>query len=128
MYLEDDDRLYAYSGSKVANYTINYLRLNRMQLIRLRHVRRFMDTWENALNEKLFNVEQEIKSIQEHRVEFINTLQKDKKYANIIDTLFDLLEKQQENSKIFIEEELSKLQYLKNVMRGKDDRCLPIND
>ena len=58
MRLGDDYKIYVYSGSKVAQYTIDYLRLNRAQLIRLRYVREFMDKWEQSLKDKLAEVQQ----------------------------------------------------------------------
>ena len=128
MYLKDDDKLYAYSGSKVGEYTIDYLRLNRMQLVRLRHVRRFMDNWERLLCDKLSCVEKEIQSIQSQLIEFKNNSTMEEISKNIILTLFEMLEAQQENSRIFIEQELSNLRHLKNTMQGRDDKYLPKAD
>ena len=64
MYLANDQKIYVCSGSKVAQYTIDYLRLNRMQLIRLRHMREFMDKWEQSLIEKLEEVRQNEEDIK----------------------------------------------------------------
>lgn len=128
IHLEDDDKVYAYSGSKVAEYTIDYLRLNRMQLIRLRHVRRFMDTWEQSLCDKLSYIEKEIQSVQTQQIEFQNNSTIEESSKDIILTMLELLEAQQENSKIFVEQELSNLRYLKNAMHGCDDKCLPKTD
>ena len=52
IFLNEDDMLCAYSGSNPANYTIKYLRLNRAQLVKLRHTRRFMDSWLDDLLKK----------------------------------------------------------------------------
>lgn len=126
IYIADDDKLYAYSGSKVANYTINYLRLNRVQLIRLRHIRRFMENWEQELKDKLTSIDKNLVELKLQLSEFTSSsYDKDSQHYNIIITMFQLLEKQYLNSRIFVEQELEKLSYLKNNMRGRDDRSLP---
>lgn len=126
MFVDKDDKLYAYSSSKVANYTIKYLRLNRMQLIRLRRLRRFMDSWEKELIDKISSIEEEIEKTNEQRLAFIENSkdQKDPHY-NIIITMFSLLEENYLNSKIFVEQELQNLNYLKKSMSGRDDNALP---
>lgn len=50
---------------------------------------------------------------------------KDSPHYNIIITMFQLLEKQYLNSRIFVEQELEKLAFLKKSMCGRDDRSLP---
>lgn len=126
-YVSDDDKIYAYSSSNVASYTINYLRLNRIQLIRLRHIRRFMEKWEQELKEKLSIIDNDIKELHAQYSDFISLSNvADSQYYKIINTMFQLLEKQQMQSKIFIEQELSKLTILKSNMSGKDDRSLPM--
>jgi len=126
IYMDDDNKLYAYSNSKVANYTINYLRLNRVQLIRLRHIRRFMENWELQLKDKLTGIDNNLIELNKQYLEFTNNAHdKDSTHYNIIITMFQLLEKHYKNSKIFVEEELDKLSYLKRSMRGRDDNSLP---
>ena len=49
----------------------------------------------------------------------------DNKYYNIIDTIFQLLEKQTEQMTLFIGKELEKVKHLKENARGKDDRSMP---
>ncbi len=125
--LLDDDKLYAYSSSKVANYTIKYLRLNRIQLIRLRHVRRFMDSWEQELKNELTSINNKIVEVNSQLLEFkSSTTDKDNILYNIVITMYELLIKEYEKSKFFIEKELANLLYLKETMRGRDDNSLPI--
>lgn len=130
MRLADDYKIYACSGSKVAQYTIDYLRLNRMQLIRLRHMREFMDKWEQSLIEKLAEVQQNEEDIKKQRLEFIQCvdMNAENKYSNIVDTIFQLLEAQTEQMKLFIGKELENIRYVKENSRGKDDRSLPPSD
>lgn len=126
-YVSDDDKICAYSSSNVASYTINYLRLNRIQLVRLRHIRRFMENWEQELKDKLSIIDNDIKELHAQYSDFIGLSNaEDSQYYKIINTMFQLLEKQQMQSKIFIEQELCKLTTLKNNMSGRDDRSLPI--
>lgn len=127
MRLGDDYKIYVYSGSKVAQYTIDYLRLNRAQLIRLRYVREFMDKWEQSLKDKLAEVQQNEEDIKKQRLDFLESLKNDtdNKYYNIVDTIFQLLEKQTEQMTLFIGKELEKVKHLKENMRGKDDRAIP---
>lgn len=126
IYIADDDKLYAYSSSKVANYTINYLRLNRVQLIRLRHIRRFMENWELELKNKLTSIDNNLAELSTQYSEFMSSVyDKDSPHYNIIVTMFQLLEKQYLNSRIFVEQELEKLAFLKKSMCGRDDRSLP---
>ena len=127
MYLADDHKIYVCSDSKVAQYTIDYLRLNRLQLIRLRHMRDFMDKWEQSLTDKLVEVQQNEEDIKKQRLEFIQNLNMgaENKYYNIINTIFQLLEAQTEQMKLLIGKELENVKYLKENSRGKDDRSIP---
>ena len=63
LYLGEDNKLHAFSSSKPADYTIKYLRLNRDQLIKLRHVRRFMDSWQKDLVAKKKDAEEKLVKI-----------------------------------------------------------------
>lgn len=73
IFLGEDDKLYAYNGSKPANYTIQYLRLNRAQLIKLRHVRRFMDSWLLELEDKRKKAIEYLESLK--KIKMISPLQ-----------------------------------------------------
>ena len=124
MYLSDDNKICAYEGSNVAQYTIDYLRLNRIQLIRLRHIRRFMEDWENELNNKKHILNTEKRELAETKNIFLASANESNKYFPIINTLFEMLEKLYENQELLVDMELSNLSKLKSGMRGKDDKSL----
>lgn len=96
LYLCDDDKIYASLGSKPANYTINYLRLNRNQLVKLRHVRRFMDSWQKDLQEKKAEAEARLMEIRTEWDNFTATHSKpstpqEQNYIETIDTMYQML-------------------------------------
>ena len=72
LYLGEDNKLYAFSGSKPADYTIKYLRLNRDQLIKLRFVRRFMDSWQHELIRQKKEAEAKLSKITSEQEEFLS--------------------------------------------------------
>lgn len=125
LYLGEDNKLHAYSGSKPANYTIRYLRLNREQLIKLRSVRRFMDSWQKDLVEKRKDAEERLQKIKEEQKVFLSqnivaTNQNEQKHLELIETMYEMLALTAEQSLFQIEQEISKLKKLVNYRTGSD--------
>lgn len=126
IFLGTDNRLYAYTNSKPADYTIKYLRLNRAQLIKLRHVRRFMDSWLSDLQrkrEKAVNVLDEIRSTQLgfSNVQKGSSLEHDYALQNVVSTMHEMMIVQAEQSLLFIDEEIRKLYILISLRSGCDE-------
>ena len=86
-----------------------------------------MDKWEQSLTEKLTEAQKNEEDIKKQRLELLGSIKNDtdNKYYNIIDTIFQLLEKQTEQMTLFIGKELEKVKHLKENARGKDDRSMP---
>ena len=133
MYLKEDNKIYAYSGSFAAEYTIEFLRLNRAQLVKLRYVRRFMEDWCQELNIKLKNAEEHRCNISEKRQNFesvsINKQSlSEKEHLQFMMslTLYDMMIVQADQSILFIKSEISKLNHLIENRNGSDT-VIPAN-
>lgn len=125
LYLGEDNKLYAFSGSKPASYTIKYLRLNREQLIKLRYVRRFMDSWQNDLAMKKTEAEAKLKKIKDEQKRFLtqnnpSATQKEQRYLDTIKTLYEMLVITAEKSVYQIEQEIEMLNKLMAYRAGND--------
>lgn len=125
IYLGQDNKLYAFSGSKPADYTIKYLRLNREQLVKLRYVRKFMDSWQKDLAMKKEEAAKRLESIKEEQQDFLakNILpstSKEQVYLNAISTMYDMLVLTAEHSLLQIEEEIERLNKLMTYRMGSD--------
>lgn len=125
IYLGQDNKLYAFSGSKPADYTIKYLRLNREQLVKLRYVRKFMDSWQSDLARKKEEATQKLDSIREEQQEFLaknisTSNSKEQSYLNVISTMYDMLVVTAEQSLLQIEEEIERLNKLMKYRIGSD--------
>lgn len=84
-----------------------------------------MENWELQLKDKLTSIENNLIELNNQYLEFTNNADdKNSTHYNIIITMFQLLEKQYINSRIFIEEEMKRLFFLKRSMRGEDDNSL----
>ena len=129
IYLGEDDKIYAYPKSKPANYTIQYLRLNRAQLIKLRHIRRFMDSWIKDLEERHSSATEYLESAKQKQLEFSKSScsqvfekkRKDNTYREAISTMYEMLVIQAEQSVLLIEEEMRRVNYLISQRSGCDD-------
>ena len=125
LYLGGDNKLYAYSGSKPADYTIKYLRLNREQLIKLRHVRRFMDSWQKDLLAKKKDAEDKLAKIKDEKNLFLTqspspSTHKEQLCIDAIKTMYELLTLTAEQSLSCIDEELERLYKLEAYRVGND--------
>lgn len=125
LYLGDDNILYAYSGSKPADYTIKYLRLNREQLIKLRYVRRFMDSWQKDLVAKKKDAEEKLNKIRAEQKSFfdqniIASTHKEKQCLDAMKTMYEMLILTAEQSLFQIEEEIERLNKLVAYRVGSD--------
>lgn len=125
IYLGEDNKLYALSGSRPANYTIKYLRLNRSQLVKLRYVRRFMDSWHNDLLVKKKDAFERLTKIKDEQQTFLDkriapSTQKEQTYHDAMETMYELLVMIAEESLSHIEEEIDKLSKLMTYREGKD--------
>ena len=126
IYLGEDDKLYAYAGSKPANYTIKYLRLNRAQLIKLRHIRRFMDSWLKELEGRRKKAVEFFKDVKQKQYDFSATAdsslcRKSNAYRDVISTMYEMIVVQAEQSVLLIDGEIRKLNYLTNQQAGCDE-------
>ncbi len=125
VYLGDDNKLHAFSDSKPADYTIKYLRLNREQLIKLRYVRRFMDSWRKDLVEKKKDAEEKLAKIKDEQKSFLEqnivaTTQKERQCLAAMSTMYELLVLTAEQSLFQIEQELVRLNRLVTYRTGSD--------
>lgn len=126
IFLGKDDRLYAYTDSKPADYTIKYLRLNRAQLIKLRHVRRFMDSWLEDLQNRRNKAVESLNEIRSKQRDFSDAIkyassEQNSNYNDVIVTMYEMIAIQSEQSLLFIDEEIRKLNILINMRSGCDE-------
>lgn len=124
--LGEDDKIYALFGSKPAEYTIKYLRLNRNQLVKLRHVRRFMDNWQRDLIEKKKEAEERLVAIKSEWESFdskkrIPSSNQEKIYMEMINTMYQMLITHVEQWRDQLEEEEERLAMLVNYKTGNDE-------
>lgn len=96
LYLGDDNKLYAFSGSRPANYTIKYLRLNRDQLIKLRHVRKFMDSWRHDLIEQKKEADTKLEKVKSEQEAFLSqkhtpSTRKEELLFDAMKTMYEML-------------------------------------
>lgn len=125
MFVNDNNMICAYSGSKPANYTIDYLRLNRNQLIKLRHVRKFMVDWENDLANKKVEAEKRLNDIKAAQASFLASApsepsRKGAIYINSMTIMYDMLVLVSEQALSQIEEEMRRIHYLIDQRSGSD--------
>ncbi|MFR3730701.1 HNH endonuclease [Lacrimispora sp.] len=120
--LSDKDKIEAVSGSKPGEYTIKYLRLNRMQLVKLRKVRRFLDLWEQELNKKREYAVEQWKNIVEKKELFDKKSQlRDDNNIELANILFSMLELQARHMVDVYDNELTKVLILRSSRSGADD-------
>lgn len=133
IYLDEDDFLHAYTGSNPANYTIKYLRLNRAQLVKLRHVRRFMDNWLNDLNIEREQASKRLEEIKAKQQAF-STLSKvqgsDRSdvHSNMITTMYEMMVLHAEQAILLIDQEIQRLNYILQQRSGCDATMNNAND
>lgn len=129
--LNDLGELGVINGSKPAEYTIKYLRLNRSQLIKLRNVRRFLELWKSELSQMLIKAEDQIKNIESQFKEFIIMYSEDdNKEYNTENQLiirmariqFDMLLIQANRSKDFVKSEIKRLEYVSEKRLHSDSK------
>lgn len=123
--LGEDNKIYASFGSKPADYTIKYLRLNRDQLVKLRYVRRFMENWQNELLERKEAAEKRLATIKKEQQSFLaknisSASAKEETYLKAMNTLYEMLVLLAEQSLLQIEDEIRKLNQLQAYRAGSD--------
>jgi len=128
MFLEEDDTIHAYPGSFVAQYTIEFLRLNRTQLVKLRYVRKFMENWRKELDNKLKDAEKYRQSLEDKKREFESAFvvkkisnEKEQIQHDVSTTLYDMMITQSDQSILFIKGEINKLDHLLDNRCGSDE-------
>lgn len=127
--LNNSGELRAINGSKPAEYTIKYLRLNRTQLIKLRNVRRFLELWKQELLQSLIKSDEQIKSIELQFKEF-NVMYpednigeyktEDQLLVKMARIQFEMLLTQAKRSKDFVESEIRRLEYVSEKRLSSD--------
>lgn len=125
LYLGEDNKLHAFLGSKPADYTIKYLRLNREQLIKLRYVRRFMDSWQKDLVEKKNDAEKKLAKIKDEQKSFLDqnitaSTQREQQCLDAMKTMYEMLVLTAEQSLFQIEQEIGRLNKLMTYRTGSD--------
>lgn len=122
LYLDEDFFIYPYDGNQPASYTIQRLRLNRAQLIKLRRVRSFLDVWMNELELKKQKAEKQIDQVKKKREEVLLSLSIAEPDKNIkfIELLFNLLETQAIDTLDSIMEEIRKVEFFTLQRVGND--------
>ena len=126
--LNDSCELISIQGSKPAEYTIQYLRLNRTQLVKLRRVRRFVKLWKQELLQSQINAQENILRIIEQINDFNllysnnyeNHTSKESLLLELSKMQFDMLLDQAKHFKELIENELSNLEFIEGKRLGSD--------
>lgn len=107
-----NDFLFPINDSRPARYTIDSLRLNRIQLVKLRKIRRYIDVWKEELakQEKLLRTQLiNIISKKKEFEELITEKQHDCKNKVIL-TMFELLEAELEKEQMMTKEQIRKIE------------------
>ena len=122
LYLGEDYLLYPQDGNRPASYTIQRLRLNRAQLIKLRHVRKFLDMWMNELEQKRQSAEENISNIRKQREEAWLSFSgaKPAKNIEVVEVLFDMIETIAIDAFDGIMAEISKVEFFTSQRAGSD--------
>ena len=126
IFLNEDDMLCAYSGSNPANYTIKYLRLNRAQLVKLRHTRRFMDSWLDDLLKKRERAVNRLNELEMQKQDFLskeapcNESTTDL-HTGMLKTMYEMVTTLAEQTVLMIDEEIHKLNILMEKHSGSDE-------
>lgn len=126
IFLDENDMLCACSGSKPANYTIKYLRLNRAQLVKLRHTRRFMDSWLDDLLKKREHAVNRLHELEIQKQDFLSKETPHNKSANdlhtgMLKTMYEMVTTLAEQTVLMIDEEIHKLNILMEKRSGSDE-------
>lgn len=126
-FFEEGDYIRAYDKSNVAKYTIESLRLNRKQLVRLRHIRRFMSNWLSELQSLYVDSSAKLSEIGKMKQDFSNStnnrnakMPDTEPYINLAKTTLDLLELYQEQTVLMIQAEIDRLSNLQILLTGND--------
>ncbi len=131
--LDGGGKLKAINGSKPAEYTIKYLRLNRDQLMKLRNVRRFLELWKQDLLQMLIKSKDQIINIELQLDEFnaihtqdnyVEYKKEDQLLVKVARIQFDMLLLQARHSKDFIEAELNRIEYISNKRLSSDSSAI----
>lgn len=116
--VDEEGRLYSVNISKPAEYTIRFLRLNRIQLIKLRKIRRYIDLWrkelvvhkQNVSTQKI-NVSKKMNRFDAYKTRTVMN-EHSALMAEIITTMFELLEAQLIKEEYVIEEQIKRIDCL----------------
>lgn len=126
--IDDNDRIVAYNDSKVAKFTIDTLRLNRAQLVKMRYVRRYMESWKTQLKNDLNSSERRLREIEQRKKAFVQLKEKvdlsSKKNSlcvEAIDTVFHVLELEEERISLQIISNIQRLENLEKNAFGADE-------
>lgn len=124
--LDEQGKLIAINGSKPAEFTIKYLRLNRLQLIKLRTVRRELDLWKEDLSRIKTETEQRIICLENEYNKFCAE-NNDSSFSEKEITLFKIASLQYEMNILawkdhlnFINEQINRLDAIINYRMGDD--------
>ena len=126
IFLDEHDVLCAYAGSNPANYTINYLRLNRAQLVKLRHTRRFMDSWLKDLLQKREVAAKRLSELEMRKQDFLSkeyscNASASNLHIDMLKTMFEMVTTLAEQTVLMIDEEIQKLSILIEKRSGSDE-------
>lgn len=120
----ENDLLASVKGSKPAEHTIKYLRLNRPQLVKLRKIRRFLDLWREELQQNRVQALQILTHISSKKELFEqNSGNINAEYRTLIDILFKALETQAVYNLDLLEHELGKVDRLLELHKGGEDNA-----
>jgi len=126
--MDSDCKLVPIHNSKPADYSIEILRLNRVQLLKIRSTRKFINEWEENLNSILINAKNQLDFTERMHKEFLRKyLGSNSVYSisekSLIELASDLFQAQVEQQNFFIEfvnYEIKKLKVLNLGRLGSD--------
>lgn len=127
--LQADSTILPINGSKPAEHTIKFLRLNRAQLVKLRQVRDFLGMWEEDLKTRREQAIKDCEKIDFRFSEFnskypnkisLESINENKLY-DIITTIFKMLQINAVRTIELIDNELAKLDLLIGLRSGADE-------
>ncbi len=133
--LNENNLLEAVDGSKPGIHTINYLRLNRAQLVKLRQTRRYIDLWKQELEsmrEAIINrityVEREQSRFEQMlKAQHVDQSEPVKQLQDVIALLFAMLSEETNYSLKFVDLEIEKVNTLLGMRIGPDDSMSSAN-
>lgn len=126
----DDGKIIPINGSKPAEYTIKYLRLNRSQLIKLRTIRRLLDLWREDLIELRLQAQKRVRDFESKLKEFekdcnLPNLQgRELLLQKLAVTQLEIMRLSAQHHLDFIDDELSRLEAIIDNRNGNDEELI----